>query len=115
MFIRIFFACIAAALPTLVTASPSVPITVKTIAYKGSLPYVESSDAWRDARINHRIFLDMAEQPAPANYADGIKMSKEQEGLHGSSDFNFSVLRNDDRVLALDVNAEYCGAYCEHY
>ncbi|AXF22854.1 hypothetical protein CUJ89_20340 [Burkholderia pyrrocinia] len=88
---------------------------MKTIAYKGSLPYVESGDAARDARINNRIFLDMAEQPAPARYSDGIKVSKVQDGLQGSSDFNFSVLRNDDRMLAIEVDAEGCGAYCEHY
>ncbi|KHK55377.1 hypothetical protein PI87_13565 [Ralstonia sp. A12] len=114
MLTHISFACIVAALPVFVTASPSTPITVKIIAYKGSLPYVESGDARRDARINHRIFLDMAEQPAPVKYSNGIKVPKEQDGLRGSSDFSFSVLRNDDRVLALEVDAEYCGAYCEH-
>lgn len=111
---RVAFAYIVAALPVFATASASIPITVKTIAYKGSLPYVESGDARRDARINHRIFLDMAEQPAPAKYSNGIKVSEEQDGLQGSSDFSFSVLRNDGRVLALEVDAEYCGAYCEH-
>lgn len=115
MLIRVLFACIAAALPALVAAAPFVPIEVKTITYKGSLPYAESGDAKRDARINHRIFLDMAEQPAPAKYSDGIKAPKEQDEPQGSSDFGFSVLRNDDRVLALEVDAEGCGAYCEHY
>ncbi|WP_155774314.1 hypothetical protein [Burkholderia pseudomultivorans] len=112
---RAFFTCIAVASPALVVAASSVPTEVKTIAYKGSLPYVESGDARRDARINHRIFLDMAEQPAPARYSDGIRKPKEQDGLQGSSDFNFEVLRNDDSVLAIEVDAEGCGAYCEHY
>lgn len=115
MLIRILFSYITAALPALVVAAPSVPIEVKTMTYKGSLPYAESGDPKRDARINHRIFLDMAEQPAPAKYSDGIKVPKEQDGPQGSSDFDFSVLRNDDRVLALEVDAEGCGAYCEHY
>lgn len=115
MLFRLLSACFAAALPAVVAAAPSAPIAIKTITYKGSLPYAESGDAKRDARINHRIFLDMAEQPAPAKYSDGIKVPKEQDGPQGSSDFGFSVLRNDDRVLALEVDAEGCGAYCEHY
>lgn len=114
MLIRVLFACIAAASPVLAAAAASAPIQVKTITYKGSLPYAESGDAKRDARINHRIFLDMAEQPAPAKYSDGIKVPKEQDGPQGSSDFGFSVFRNDDRVLALEVDSEGCGAYCEH-
>jgi hypothetical protein len=114
MFIRVLFACIAAASPARVAAAPS-PIEVRTITYKGSLPYAESGDARRDARINNRIFLDMAEQPAPARYSDGIKEPKEQDGPQGNSDFSFSVLRNDDRILALEINAEGCGAYCENY
>lgn len=115
MFIRPSFACSVAALPLFAIASPSVPLTVKAIAYKGSLPYVESGDTKRDARINHRIFLDMAEQPAPAKYSGSIKVPKAPDGLLDSSYFSFSILRNDDRVLALEVDAEYCGAYCEPY
>ncbi|NEX62911.1 hypothetical protein [Noviherbaspirillum galbum] len=115
MLIRVLFAGIVATLAPLLAAAQSAPFEVKTVAYKGKLPYVESGDARRDARINHRIFLDMAEQPAPARYSDGIKVPKEQDGLQGSSDFGFLVLRNDGRVLALDVDAEGCGAYCEHY
>jgi hypothetical protein len=114
MFIRVLFVCIAVALPALVAAAPS-PILVKTITYKGSLPYAESGDARRDARINNRIFLDMAEQPAPARYSDRLKEPKEQDVPQGSSDFSFSVLRNDDRILTLEINAEGCGAYCENY
>lgn len=101
--------------PAAIAAVPSGPIVVKAITYKGSLPYAESGDARRDARINNRIFLDMIEQPAPARYSDRIKEPKEPDGLQGSSDFSFSVLRNDDRVLALEVDAEGCGAYCENY
>ncbi|VVE59232.1 hypothetical protein PIN31009_05466 [Pandoraea iniqua] len=120
MFIRVFFACIATASSALVVAAPSAPIAVKTITYKGSLqgslPYAQSGDTRRDARINNLIFLDMVEGPAPARYSDEIILTKDADGTsQGSSEFGFSVFRNDDRILALEVEAEGCGAYCEHY
>ncbi|WP_413460266.1 hypothetical protein [Herbaspirillum huttiense] len=115
MFTRLAIACVATASATLALSATSARIEVKPITYNGSLPYVESGDAKRDARINHRIFLDLIGQPAPARYSDGIKMPKEKIGFQGSSDFGFWVLRNDDRILALEVDSEGCGAYCEHY
>ncbi|CAD6514379.1 hypothetical protein ACFQ3P_04515 [Paraburkholderia sabiae] len=115
MFNRVLFVSIAAALPALVAAAPS-PIKVRTVTYGGSLPYVESDDARRDARINNQVFLDMAEQPAPARYPGKIEEPKVHDGPpQDISDFSFSVLRNDDRILALEVDAEGCGAYCEQY
>ena len=89
--------------------------TVRTVTYKGSLPYVESGDVRRDARVNHRIFLDQTGLPAPVKHSDGIKPLQNQESLAGSADFSFSVLRNDDRILTLEVQGEACGAYCENY
>ena len=105
---------VAAAFSGLVGTAAAAPIVVKAIAYKGSLPYVVSDDAKRDARINHRIFSTTAEQPAPAQYVARIQVPKE-DGLFGRSDFGFSVLRNDGRLLALQVDAEGCGAYCEPF
>lgn len=117
---RLLLACTGALLaslasPASLAAAPPAPFAVKTVEYKGKLPYVESGDARRDARINHRIFLDMTEQPAPARHADGLKAPTGEDQGPGSADFGFSVLRNDGRLLALEVDGEGCGAYCEHY
>lgn len=115
MRIQALFTLFAAALPAFGAAAQPNPIEVKTVTFMGSLPYVVSGSPRRDARINHRIFLAMTGTPAPARYAATIKEPEERVEPQPSSNFGFSVLRDDDRVLALEVEAEGCGAYCEHY
>ncbi|MTW09073.1 hypothetical protein GM658_00530 [Pseudoduganella eburnea] len=111
--VRAFFACFAAALPAYVGAAQPAPIDIKTVAYRGSLPYVVSADPRRDARINHSVFLALTGQPAPAKYTDRVVETQEQEEM-GVNDFGFKVTRDDQRVLALEIDSEVCGAYCEH-
>lgn len=94
----------------------AAPLTVKPLSFKGSMPYVQSGNARLAARINNLIYLQMLDLPAPVKWQDGLKESKTEEGApSGTSDIDFKVVRNDERVLALAVDAEGCGAYCEHY
>ncbi|WP_154668204.1 hypothetical protein [Pseudoduganella violaceinigra] len=111
MYIRRLCVCAAFALPA---AASAAPIEVKTIAYKGALPYVVSDNPRRDARINHAIYLGVTGQPAPAKFSDGVKAPEDQDGGPGISEISYSLTRSDDRVLALELDYEGCGAYCEH-
>ncbi len=79
------------------------------------MPYVQSGNARVAERINNLIYLQMLDLPAPVRWQDGLKEPKAEEGLPGTSDINFKVSRNDERILALAIDAEGCGAYCEHY
>ena len=96
----------------LAVTSQAAPLTVKPIAYKGTMPYVQSDNAKLAQRINNSLFLEMLELPAPAKLQDGLKV---QEGMSPIADITFEVGRNDERILALSVGAEGCGAYCENY
>jgi len=112
---RGFIAGFAAVLPALVCAAQPAPIDVRTVSFNGSLPYVVSGNSRRDARINHAIFLGMTGQPAPAKYTDPVKTPEEQDGLQPTSEIDYSITRNDARVLAFEIEYEGCGAYCEHH
>lgn len=79
------------------------------------MPYVQSDNAKLAQRINSLIYLHMLELPAPAKLQDGLKEQKTEEGVRPPSDLSFEVGRNDERILALSVSAEGCGAYCENY
>jgi len=111
---RGIFACLAA-LPVLASAAQPAPIDIKNVSFNGSLPYVVSGNAKRDARINHAIFLGMAGQPAPARYTDPVKAPEEQDGPTPTSEISYSITRLDARVLAFEFDYEGCGAYCEHH
>lgn len=110
---RGFIACFAA-LPVFAAAQPT-PIEVKAVAYNGFLPYVVSGNPRRDARINHTIFFSITGQPAPAKYTESVKVTEEQDGPPSNTELNFTVTRDDARVLAFEFDYEGCGAYCEHH
>jgi hypothetical protein len=93
---------------------------VKSLSYAGTMPYIESGDpkAGRAAmRINHAIYLDLLDLPAPVRRQDGLKAKKrgEGEGPAPIADISFVVDRVDARLLGLSVTAEGCGAYCEGF
>jgi hypothetical protein len=88
--------------------------SVKSLAFKGEMPYVESSDSEVAAKMNASIYLDMLEMPAPENYGVGIQNVPEDIS-NRQSDISFKVWRNDAKILSIETNAEGCGAYCETY
>lgn len=99
------------------------PLQVKSLPYQGAMPYVEPADATASAiaraalRINHAMYLHLLELPAPARRQDGLKAKKrgDNDGPAPISDISFVVDRADQRLLALSVTAEGCGAYCEGF
>lgn len=95
--------------------SQAAPISVKSLAYKGTMPYVQADNPTLAQRINNAVFLEMLELPAPAKLQDGLKEKQTREGMSPISDITFEVGRNDERILAFSVGAEGCGAYCENY
>lgn len=106
-------------------ASPCVaaqsPLQVKSVSHQGKMPYVEPADAKaagvaRTAlRINHAMYLELLELPAPARRQDGLKVKKSESPMAPISDISFVVDRSDARLLALSISAEGCGAYCEGF
>ena len=93
----------------------AAPLSVKPLTYRGTMPYVQSDNASLAQRINSLIYLAMLDLPAPARLQDGLKEQKSEDGVQPPSDLAFEVGRNDERILALSVSAEGCGAYCENY
>lgn len=99
-------------------AKASSPLVVKSLTYQGTMPYVEAADSTASraaTRINHALYLQLLELPAPAKRQDGLKATKREGGMTPVSDISFAVGRADARVLALSVTAEGCGAYCERF
>lgn len=108
-------------------ASAASPVQVETMYYRGktpqgqavdekgiAMPRVRMSDAAVAAKINDRLFIEVMSALAPRRQeryftvADGVDIG-------GTASQSFSVVRNDGRILAIDLDAEGCGAYCEGY
>lgn len=91
---------------------------------KGSIvmPFVVSPHAEIAARINDTLYLDLVGVPAPAEPGKSFALPKgyppgnlDDFPLEGTSSLEFTVLRNDGRILSLSIDREGCGAYCESY
>ena len=77
-------------------------------------PFIQSDDARVPARINHWLFLEIFEMPAPARATGGLREVNDQ-AWQNMPDLGYTVLRNDARVLSLRIDGEGCGAYCESF
>jgi len=115
------FALLSCALLLVATSHATASsLTVKSLTYQGTMPYVEAADAAASraaTRINHALYLDLLELPAPVKRQDGLKVKKrgEGQGMAPIADIGFVVDRADARLLALSIAAEGCGAYCEGF
>ncbi|MBS1160355.1 MAG: hypothetical protein H6R15_2774 [Proteobacteria bacterium] len=67
------------------------------------------------ARINEVMFLSQLNMPAPREAGKSFALGEGVTPPEGTASLDFSVRYNDGRVLALEINAEGCGAYCEDY
>lgn len=92
-----------------------IKLSDKKLRY--TLPYVISTRAEVGQRINNWIFNRLLGTSAPKKFSDGLK---ELAGENAGSDIrtlkfvDYSVVRNDNRLLVLGVEFEDCGgAYCE--
>lgn len=99
---------------------PSVSnVLVKTLREEKlnfSLPYVETMPEEVGRRINDWVFQKLLEMPAPKKFSDGFAGLSELYSGDGNRPLtyaDYSVIRNDGRLLVLEFKIEGCGAYCE--
>jgi len=78
------------------------------------LPYVLPTSAATN-RINEVMFLSQLNMPAPREAGKSFALGEGVTPPDGTASLDFSVRYKDGRVLALEINAEGCGAYCEEY
>lgn len=97
------------------------PVAIKTLSSKKleyTLPYVVASSPEIGRRINNAIFNELLDMPAPGKLRDGLNSAEVlygNEGMRSLASAEYSVLRNDGRLLVLEINGEGCGAYCENF
>ncbi len=101
--------------------------TVQSLSYQGvgergvkveadaiKTPYVALADQKVAAKINDHLFIAQYNHLAPRKVgttfsaADGVQ-------VEGTASQDFKVARNDGRILAIAVEGEGCGAYCEPF
>ena len=103
------------------------PLAVETREFKGSaerlgevgagqikMPWIVASDKRVAAKINDRLFIGQFGVLAPKTTR---KHFTAEDGVvvEGLASQDFSISRNDDRVLTVAFENEGCGAYCEGY
>lgn len=77
-------------------------------------PFVLSGDALVARRINDRLFIDTFERMAPQQARVGLR-EVDADAWASMPTVDYGVLRNDSRILSLQIRAEGCGAYCEEF
>lgn len=97
------------------------PLKVETVSRPGSelrLPWVVASSPEIARRINDVVFQRMLDMPAPALLREAREARPVQidgEPVRGLASGEFRLLRNDGRLLALELSGEGCGAYCSGF
>ncbi len=97
---------------------PLAPLRVATVSQAGSslkLPWVEAPSPEISRRINDAVFSQLLDGPAPARLRDAPAALAAGDTGHGTRAAEFSVRRNDGRLLVIGISALGCGAYCEEY
>ena len=72
------------------------------------MPLVSSSNTQADRRINDYLFIDALSQ-LPTQ----LQTKKTITTMPASTAYGYQVVRNDRKVLSLNIRMGYCGAYCE--
>ena len=72
------------------------------------MPFVSSNNIQADKRINDYLFIDALNQLSTQS-----QQQKDTTAMPKSTAESYSVVRNDNKVLVLNIRMEYCGAYCE--
>lgn len=78
------------------------------------MPFVASGPADVAARINDSLYLSLLGMPAPREPGKTFSPPSGTSPV-GTASLEFSVSRNDARILSVQTDAEGCGAYCENY
>ncbi|SMC25727.1 hypothetical protein SAMN02745857_02255 [Andreprevotia lacus DSM 23236] len=100
----------------------AAPITVQTLTYPPDgqdalrsetlkVPYVQGNNA--AARINTALYLSQFNAPPP-HQPHTLGKADKLDAV-GTASLNFNVVRNDERVFAIHLEGEGCGAYCENF
>ncbi len=103
------------------------PLSISTLEFKGKtegldevrpgqikMPWIVARDKNVATKINDRLFIGQFGVLSPKltrkyfSAEDGIAIA-------GLASQDFSISRNDDRVLTVAFENEGCGAYCENY
>lgn len=119
---KIFTLCAGALALAAAIGAQCAPLDVQTLSVGKvknedlrRFPFVVSTTEPRVAtRINQWLFITNFETMAPVRAADGLREVTEQT-WRSQPDMQYKVVRNDARVLSVEVSGESCGAYCEDY
>jgi hypothetical protein len=80
------------------------------------LPFVSANQPKIAKKINDYIYIDNLKALAPANAKDGItrKITEaDDDPIAGVTSMQYKILLNNGKVLSLQFDNEFCGAYCE--
>ncbi len=79
------------------------------------MPFVSSPDAVLTSRINNALYLELVGMFAPTQAGETFTLPLDAEELASTASMDFNVLRNDNDIFSIAIDAEGCGAYCENY
>lgn len=99
---------------------PIKPLRITTVGATGTtfkLPWVEAPSPEVARRINDTVFARFVDLTgAPATLRDAATALVPREGEQRAvREVEFTVRRNDGRLLVLEFSAEGCGSYCENF
>lgn len=107
------------ALDTCSLQRPIAPLRIVTVGQAGDsvqLPWVEAPSPEVSRRINDAVFTRFADvAAAPERLRDAPAALKRDNPQGGTREAQFSVVRNDGRLLVLQFEVEGCGSYCENF
>ncbi|PPD55949.1 MAG: hypothetical protein CTY10_06590 [Methylotenera sp.] len=83
-----------------------------------SVPYVVANQHKVAKKINDYLYINLLGTLAPNKLSDGIHRKitdDDDDPIAGVTSMQSSVLLNNKKVLSLQLDSEFCGAYCEEY
>ncbi len=108
-------------------ASHAAPLKVESIEFKAkktnidfgepiTLPFVTSVQPKTAKKINDYIYISNLKAIAPTQAKEDISRNitdADDDPIAGITSMQYKVLLNNSKVLSLQFNTEFCGAYCE--
>jgi hypothetical protein len=108
-------------------AASAVPLKIESIQFKAKkvniysgepivLPFIIAKQPKIAKKINDYIYIQTLKTLAPNKAKDGISRKiteADDDPMAGVTSMQYKTLLNDGKVLSLQFNSEFCGAYCE--
>lgn len=98
---------------------PIAPLRITPVGQAADsvkLPWVEAPSPEVARRINDAVFGRFADvAAAPERLRDAPAALVKDDPQRGIREADYTVLRNDGRLLVLEFSAEGCGSYCENF